>query len=286
MQNYNNNNRRNNFNRPIPNQNSNKNQNNQQQITTIKCYPQDTSNLVKSEQVKNLNIKFQKLIEYKINNKIEIEKKILKESVNIQFHNKPELPNLDKIELIAETKPKLIIGLGSESVYEISLTLHHVYCVPYIPGSALKGSFRSFIIKKYFENNEKEALTDAKFRSIFGGNEQQEKQESNSEKGNVVFFDSFPEGSVAVVADILTPHYNNYYQHQNPPTDTENPNPVSFLSVEGKFRIFIGIKENCDSILFGKPKKEFLKEELKEMLENFGVGAKTAVGYGYFKIVG
>ncbi|MEO0289559.1 MAG: type III-B CRISPR module RAMP protein Cmr6 [candidate division WOR-3 bacterium] len=286
MQNYNNNNRRNNLNRP--NQGNNKNQNNQHQIPIIKCYPKDTSNLIKSEQVKNLNIKYQKLIEFKINNKMEmeIEKKILKENNITKFDNKLELPNLDKIELIAETRPKLIIGFGSESVYETSLTLHHVYGVPYIPGSALKGSFRSFIIRKFFENNEKEALKDANFRNIFGGNEQQERQESNSEKGNVVFFDSFPEDSVAVVADILTPHFNNYYQHQNPPTDTENPNPKSFLSVEGKFRIVIGIKENCEEILFDKPKKEFLKKELKDMLENFGVGAKTSVGYGYFKIVG
>ncbi|MEO0298082.1 MAG: type III-B CRISPR module RAMP protein Cmr6 [candidate division WOR-3 bacterium] len=281
MQNYNNKNRRTDFNK----QNQGNKQNQRYQQDSIKCYPHDTAELLKAEGNKNISLKFHKFVEL-VNKKIE--KKVLKENmVSPQFNYDLELPNLDKIELIVETSPKMIIGLGSESVYETSLTLHHVYSVPYIPGSALKGSFRSFIIRKFFENYEKKALKDDNFRSIFGGGEltEEEKIDFDSEKGNIIFFDSFPEGLVMIGGDILTPHFNDYYQHQEAPTDTKNPDPIPFLSVKGQFKVVIGIKENCKEILFGKPKKDFLKEQLKDMLTNYGVGGKTAVGYGYFKII-
>ena len=38
---------------------------------------------------------------------------------------------------------RLIVGLGNESVYDTSMTLHHVYGIPYIPASAVKGVVRS-----------------------------------------------------------------------------------------------------------------------------------------------
>src|SRR5207237_557288 len=34
---------------------------------------------------------------------------------------------------------RMIIGLGGENVLETGLTLHHIYGVPYIPATALKG---------------------------------------------------------------------------------------------------------------------------------------------------
>jgi len=38
-----------------------------------------------------------------------------------------------------EVQGRLAINLGSESVLETSIALHHSYGVPYIPGSAIKG---------------------------------------------------------------------------------------------------------------------------------------------------
>ena len=41
---------------------------------------------------------------------------------------------------------RLIVGLGAASVYETSMTLHHIYGIPYLPGSAIKGVTRSYRI--------------------------------------------------------------------------------------------------------------------------------------------
>ncbi len=48
---------------------------------------------------------------------------------------------------------RMVVGLGGESVLETDLTLHHLYGVPMIPGSALKGLTRAYAAaeeKKYF----------------------------------------------------------------------------------------------------------------------------------------
>ncbi len=46
---------------------------------------------------------------------------------------------------------RLIVGLGDESVYETSITLHHIYGFPYIPGQAVKGVVSSWFIKNEFD---------------------------------------------------------------------------------------------------------------------------------------
>ncbi len=44
----------------------------------------------------------------------------------------------------------MIVGLGNESVYDTSMTLHHMYGIPFIPASAIKGVIRSWIIAEMF----------------------------------------------------------------------------------------------------------------------------------------
>ena len=56
-------------------------------------------------------------------------------------------PNV--VHFSMEVSTKLIIGIGNPSVYETGLTLHPIYGIPYIPGSAIKGTLRSYLLKKY-----------------------------------------------------------------------------------------------------------------------------------------
>ncbi len=50
----------------------------------------------------------------------------------------------DTFELTTQTR--LVVGLGSGSVLETSIKLHHIYGVPYIPASAIKGVLRAYRI--------------------------------------------------------------------------------------------------------------------------------------------
>ena len=160
---------------------------------------------------------------------------------------------------------RLIVGLGSEHIQETNMTLHHVYGIPYIPGSAVKGVLRHWWLQE-FNNDEGKALQDKKFLALFGSQEQ---------RGEVQFLDAYPEG-VHLATDIMNPHYPDYYSGSKPPTDHQNPVPINFLTVEQtRFRFAFLAKTQA-------PLDE-LKKPFQDALELKGMGAKTAVGYGYFR---
>lgn len=193
------------------------------------------------------------------------------------------------IEFEAKLNDKLVIGLGGHSVYETDITLHHIYGVPYIPASAIKGSFRNWIINKYFINDEdtekieKKAMENIDFLKIFGGT-----KDKISYQGQVIFMDSFPIDSYTIKRDVMTPHHSEYYTKEDVlPLDSDSVTPISFLVVTDttfEFNIFVDkFIENNDSVLENdKNLDNFIEKEIKEMLEYQGLGGKTSAGYGYF----
>jgi CRISPR-associated protein Cmr6 len=74
-------------------------------------------------------------------------------------------------------------------------------------------------------------------------------------------------------------HYPKYYGSGNDaPTDTQSPVPIFFLTVhETSFQFILGVKDKADNHLLEKA-YSWLENALREK----GIGAKTAVGYGYF----
>lgn len=196
---------------------------------------------------------------------------------------------------------RLVVGLGIESVYETSMTLHHVHGFPYIPGSSVKGIVRSWVITEVFgETNddnglkftdlkgaETRALDDKGFIEIFG----------NTEKsGKVRFFDAFPTTPPKIETDVMNPHFRDYYRDQKgktPPADYQEPVPVSFLTVKDtSFRFILGMKEKENRIIAedslldqGIVLLDVAGRWLNKALSEHGVGAKTAIGYGLMRSV-
>lgn len=202
------------------------------------------------------------------------------------------------LKLYEELNDKLIIGLGGQSVFETDITLHHTYGIPYIPGSALKGVLRNYIIQEYCNESEKEANEKQWFVKIFGG----KNDKGESVQGKVIFMDSFPCNTNFIIKrDIMTPHHSDYYSSEGEniqlPLDSDEPTPIPFLVVQNKggnervlFQINIAIDKSIaeDELeAVGKENQKnittFIEEALKEALRFYGIGAKTSVGYGYFK---
>ncbi|MCG0314919.1 MAG: type III-B CRISPR module RAMP protein Cmr6, partial [Calditerricola sp.] len=167
---------------------------------------------------------------------------------------------------------RLVVGLGASSVYETSLTLHHLYGVPYLPASSLKGMLAHYIVDQCFGGNEKEATAHPTYRAIFG---------TLQERGKVVFFDALPTKAPILRLDIMNPHYAPYYMNGSDPVDYTNPVPVPFFVVENAtFRVAVGalpaLSEAEASVLLDE-----VETHLLAALKTYGIGAKTAVGYGY-----
>ena len=258
-------------------------------------------------------------------NKILQFSKIFKDRVKKQKEN---LKN-QNFEIILDdyklkTASRLVVGLGAEHVLETSLTLHHIFGIPYIPGSALKGVARMVNFWKIADESSKKSDKD-----IQGLQEQlYDKEISNSDsngilkhkllfgtqnfKGLLVFLDAYPEiqnKQQIFELDVMTPHYQGYYTKNQVPGDWENPNPIPFLTVKKGITFCFNVlfdKFRAERILTLKddefPNANVAKEIIKEWLSNdfskisqdvkewieealteFGVGAKTRLGYGIFE---
>lgn len=258
-------------------------------ITNIYCnflMPQDTYNNMKNLDIDNLHLQINKFSYAEViknKNELKFIYKNLYCMNNVDRYVKKYMNSIEKLNKYLKVKSfsltsnwRLAIGLGTASVYETSITLHHIYGIPFIPAQAIKGSFRSYIIESYFENSEEKAFIDSGFIDIFGSNEAQ---------GKVLFFDSFSQNP-KLQLDIMNSHYSTYYSGSEAPTDTQSPILINFLAIkDSEFKFMVATKNNIEiesGKFKGKKILDFIKNELSQSLQIFGLGAKTAVGYGYF----
>jgi CRISPR-associated protein Cmr6 len=175
----------------------------------------------------------------------------------------------------ASVMGRMVVGLGAESVLETSVALHRAYGVPYIPGSALKG-LAAAAAHKHLEDPkwrkvDEDGKTGESHRILFGD------QESS---GYVTFHDALwiPEGDkLPLDLDVMTVHHPNYYQGKDnkPPADWDSPNPVAFVSARGKYLLALTGPEDW---------AEAGMKILVDALQEDGIGAKTAAGYGRMSV--
>lgn len=164
---------------------------------------------------------------------------------------------------------RVAVGLGAESVLETAVTLHRVYGVPFIPGTALKGMAAAYA-RRFLDGDW--ALSGDAYKTVFGAGGH------TGQAGYVTFFDALyiPGSSTTgrpLEPDVLTVHHPSYYQSgAKAPADWDSPNPVAFVSATGAYLLALG-----------GPSEAWIErtfELLAAALKEIGVGAKTASGYG------
>ena len=222
-------------------------------ITNTKI-PKDTREALKDfKNIDNFHLKLNKYAKFNYNDGYKLQnqninkdffdndwKDFYKSKIDKYYKDIREL-NLKFLEIELKTDYRLVIG-SEQSIYETSIRLHHIYGIPFIPSSAIKGVVRSYIeeIKRLDE-----------FIDMFGDNK----------RGQIVFFDAFPITEPKIKMDIINPMEENKI--------------INFLTVEDTtFQFLLASKEEIDSGFVNL---------FKEALTNHGIGAKTAVGYGYFR---
>lgn len=165
---------------------------------------------------------------------------------------------------------RVILGSGNASSLEVGLNLNKPWGVPYISGSSIKGVVSSFLRKT--GPMDADSLD---YVNIFGGSYGGKKY-----SGSVVFNDAWLYTDVEnwFVPDIINPHYQKYYSGSRMPDGMENPVPVKTLALDSGLSFFVSMHGS-------RPVLEFLKQVMTNALEEYGIGAKTSVGYGRFKVV-
>jgi CRISPR-associated protein Cmr6 len=171
------------------------------------------------------------------------------------------------------TVGRLVIGLGGENVLETGITLHHTYGTPLIPGTALKGLASHYCDKVWGARDGGRGFKrDGNYhKAIFG---------TTDDSGHIIFHDAWiiPETLMdSLQPDVMTPHHGDYYSGKGAPTDFDDPNPVTFLSIVGTFQVAVSCDVAGDE---GKKWAELVFGMLSDALRDWGIGGKTNSGYG------
>jgi CRISPR-associated protein Cmr6 len=103
-------------------------------------------------------------------------------------------------------------------------------------------------------------------------------------RGRIVIHDAlFVPGSSndnPFLADVLTVHHASWYQGKGPANDHESPTPVGFLSVRPGVQLLLAVGLAPGEAPETEPWVDFAFTMLLEALADWGIGSKTAAGYG------
>jgi CRISPR-associated protein Cmr6 len=175
-----------------------------------------------------------------------------------------------------------VTGMGNEHPLENGLSFLWPYGVPYLPGSGVKGVIRQAFRELSIDGDTTSALLG--LESERGGQDHR--------KGALIFHDVIPEiQSDRLKVEIMTPHFNDYYQKGLPPHENGDPEPIYFLTVPEGSRFDFMV--SCDEAFLSRLAPDLLAQQdgqarwqliLQQAFEYafdwLGFGAKTRVGYG------
>lgn len=214
-----------------------------------------------------------------------------------------ELKNLPGYTEISATVlyPGLLIGTGMphdlkgvEGAIYNGFSLDPVSGLPFIPGSSLKGMLRSCFPDKeshvkYSEKRE-EYIRNIIRKKCYKENVDVNELRQNIFDNNDVFIGAFPvtdkSSKELLDTDFITPHTADWYSKYDPMKRYKNPVPITILKVRGgvEFTFAFILHDMIDesgNLVLGADNKKILFENL---LRDFGIGAKTDVGFGKLDI--
>lgn len=227
-----------------------------------------------------------------------LEKKHQQQTAVLDFARQHMLTVIDgRITL----KAPLCTGLGLSHPTETGMVLDRNLGIPYIPASSLKGACRfahcvniAQTGSPFVTRNGDQIIVDENepgLRMLFGASSPasdgqiENMGNETAKKGELVLLDIYPESIPEIKLDIMTPHFSDYYnQKTTTPTEEKPPIPIQFLTVSSgtQFRVRGFIKPLGKTHIPMEEARMLAIEDLKKAVEDLGLGAKTAIGYGHF----
>ncbi|HEX5327818.1 MAG TPA: type III-B CRISPR module RAMP protein Cmr6 [Acetobacteraceae bacterium] len=213
---------------------------------------------------------------------------------------KQSFPDTDISVSEITARRRILIGHGNPSGADVGLTVHRTWGVPILPGSALKGLLAHYVDVVYGDDRDdgpgmpdrrawrgptwKDRIVasqaGAAFTKLFGTPAEQGKPDT-ARGGSVIFHDALyvprPVGTPdkPFARDVLTVHQTEYYRGAGKvwPTDWDSPNPVGFLTIRPDAQFLLVLTGPQGWVDLGR-------QLLLDALREWGIGGKTAAGYG------
>lgn len=188
-----------------------------------------------------------------------------------------EISNTQTFELTT-IYPGLLIGSGynhpklknDKNDFQLGFFFDHTTGLPIISGSSIKGMLRSIFketnfLKDIYSNYYKEYMNIEVF-----------------EKGEIIFYDAYivstqNQNNKIFGSDYITSHFSNEENGM-----FKEPNPIKFLKVLSAVTFKFQFKSADKNSLSENILKEYI-ELFKQIILDFGLGAKTNIGYGKFQ---
>lgn len=189
------------------------------------------------------------------------------------------------VELSAKACTRFLTGIGQTSPTEVGMLFDRNTGLPFFPASSIKGAVRyaycvNFALKHPEKVDTDQTLDEKEvdgLEELFGFTDT-----NNGSRGGFAFMDIYSETVPDLVVDIMNPHHGTYYRGASleGPVETESPIPIKFLAVEKGFTFKLRGFFLTKSAEKYRPQ---LVDAFQTAMTDFGLGAKTAVGYGRFE---
>jgi CRISPR type III-B/RAMP module RAMP protein Cmr6 len=185
---------------------------------------------------------------------------------------------------VGQLEGRLAINLADGLIQNAGISLDRLFGLPFIPGSAVKGTTRHAAMReiKAAEGELKKTLLE-RFCRIFGTAESDALGSATNQKGAIAFLPAYPLSDARVVVDVTTVHYPEYYRSgraEDLAKEKPRPNPFPVVEAGAQFGFCL--------VLNGVSEDPVLLEQASQWLEAAltieGIGAKTAAGYGWFSL--
>ena len=180
----------------------------------------------------------------------------------------------------------------SGSLENAGIALHPVCGFVHLPGSGIKGLARAWAETVWAPAQPDVEGAWRRIEQVFGWSTGSERHKRDwrpdvvdtpvgSSVGGIVFHDAWPLAWPSVELDVVNNHHADYYDGKDDPGDWENPRLVYFLAVGAgvEFEFALSARRSADDGLL-----EQAREWLAAALQFEGAGAKTAAGYGRFRV--
>jgi CRISPR-associated protein Cmr6 len=173
----------------------------------------------------------------------------------------------------APLEGRLLLGLSTGGALETGVSTHHSYGMPMIAGSSVKGVAHA--------HARTIGLTPDVLAVLFGEDEETAKDGRVAGAGCLIWHDAWwisnnQKITQPFVDEVVTVHHQEYYaDKQKSATDFDSPVPNQQMSVQGGFYFVVEGDAAWAS---------FASLLLKQALQQHGIGAKTAAGYGFFAV--
>lgn len=175
---------------------------------------------------------------------------------------------------------QFVSGLGNPHPLENGFLWHPTLGLPYLPGSAVKGLVRALVETAYDGTDKAQILL-----RWFGT---EKKGDVAEHSGEFIFLDAVPVKPCDLHVEVMTPHMGQWYAKgqktplaaDTQPGDWHSPVPISYLVARNlSLQFAIMPRAGADSAALTD-----LWQALETALDWLGAGAKTALGFGQFRI--